>query len=78
MIFTDVAQDVIQERSRSCIYNIQLESPLIWKTGTGKVLPVPAWWNGRHNRLKICRSKGRASSSLAAGTIRHRAEGAMA
>ncbi len=28
----------------------------------------PAWWNGRHRRLKISRQKCRAGSSPAAGT----------
>lgn len=41
---------------------------LIFLFNLDKAFPVPAWWNGRHNRLKICRSKGHASSSLAAGT----------
>lgn len=30
--------------------------PLIWKLFQSRFQPVPAWWNGRHNRLKICRS----------------------
>lgn len=30
--------------------------------------PWPAWWNGRHKRLKISGPEGRAGSSPAAGT----------
>ena len=29
---------------------------------------MPGWWNGRHRRLKISRSIGRAGSSPASGT----------
>ena len=29
---------------------------------------LPAWWNGRHKRLKISGPEGRAGSSPAAGT----------
>ena len=29
---------------------------------------MPAWWNGRHKRLKISGPEGRAGSSPAAGT----------
>ena len=30
---------------------------------------MPAWWNGRHKRLKISGPEGRAGSIPAAGTI---------
>lgn len=30
---------------------------------------MPLWWNGRHDRFKICCSHGRAGSSPARGTI---------
>jgi hypothetical protein len=29
---------------------------------------MPGWWNGRHKGLKIPRSQGHASSTLAPGT----------
>lgn len=35
----------------------------------GAGCPVPAWWNGRHARLKICFLYRSAGSSPAAGTI---------
>ena len=31
-------------------------------------IPAPVWWNGRHDRLKICCQRWRAGSSPATGT----------
>ena len=39
-----------------------------WAMRPCKKDPTPAWWNGRHKRLKISGPEGRAGSSPAAGT----------
>ena len=40
-----------------------------WVVGSNPSMPIPAWWNGRHNRLKICRYVNRAGSSPVVGNL---------